>query len=198
MKRICAALVTIAILGGTLQAAVAEDDTYAPIRAKLKTCTTCHGDKGASTLPQYPILAGQQMYYMYVQLKDFKANRRKDPIMSVIAGTLDKDEMKLLTTYFSEQQWPKTDGKVTVSKEQQHKAERMAGSAECTACHLGGYKGNSRVPRLGGQHHDYLLKTMLDLKYKRRTNVPFMTSLLATFDDDDIKAMAQYLASLHD
>jgi len=200
MKRLPGAIATLALFSGVLaSAAMAEEDPYAPIRDKLQICTTCHGEKGHSTLPEYPILGGQQLYYLYVQLKDFKAGRRSDPIMTPMLQKevkLTKDEMLLVATYFSEQSWPRTN--YTATPEQKHAAELMAGSAECTACHLGGFKGNSRVPRLGGQHPDYLLKTMLDFKHRRRTNAPFMNSLMGTFDEESIKAMAQYAASLHD
>ncbi|RME35999.1 MAG: cytochrome c4 [Gammaproteobacteria bacterium] len=199
MKRLITAFTTLALLGAVSLAPRAEDDPYASVRDKLQLCQTCHGEKGASTLPQYPILAGQQMYYLYVQLKDFAAGRRQDSIMTPMLqkeAKMTRDEMKLVATYFSEQKWPKTN--YTVTEEQKHAAELMAGSAECTACHLGGFKGNSRVPRLGGQHEDYLLKTMLDFKYRRRTNAPFMNSLMETFDEKAIEAMAAYAASMSD
>jgi len=47
--------------------------------AKAAVCIACHGANGNSTDPQYPILAGQSWRYIYIQLKDFKEGRRKDP-----------------------------------------------------------------------------------------------------------------------
>ena len=54
----------------------AQEDEYAAIRDKLEGCFACHGDNGASEDPQFPIIAGQHLYYLYVQLRDFEAGRR--------------------------------------------------------------------------------------------------------------------------
>ena len=78
---IAASLVLGSIVVG--QAAAAEDE-YAAVRDKLEACFTCHGKNGVSDDPQMPILAGQNMYYTYVQLKDFQAGRRISPVMTEI------------------------------------------------------------------------------------------------------------------
>jgi len=57
------------------------EDRFAPVRDKLQTCFVCHGENGVSTQPIFPILAGQEFYYLYVQLKDFKSGLRENPIM---------------------------------------------------------------------------------------------------------------------
>ena len=73
----------------------------------------------------------------------------------------------------------------------------MAASAgQCVACHLGSYTGNSRVPRLAGQQPKYLEKTMLDFKNKIRKNSPAKGSLMASFTDKDIAALAEYLGNM--
>ena len=36
------------------------------------------------------------------------------------------------------------------------KAETATAAGQCVQCHLGGYEGNSRVPRLAGQKVSYL------------------------------------------
>ena len=84
-----------------LAAFPAAADEYAAISEKLKLCAGCHGEKGASSNPEYPILAGQHLYYLYVQLKDFKSGFRKNDIMSPLAGDLEKAEMLSLAKYFS-------------------------------------------------------------------------------------------------
>ena len=67
----------------------------------------------------------------------------------------------------------------------------------CTMCHLGGFKGQNEIPRVAGQHHDYIVKQMADFKAKRRTNdAGNMTSVAATLSDADIENIAHYLAGL--
>ena len=173
--------------GGTL----AQEDQYAAVRDKIEECTGCHGENGASDDPEFPILAGQHFYYTYVQLKDFKAGRRGNEIMEEIAKQLEKSEMRLMARFFSEQEWPNIGYK---TEDASAAAGRTAAAAgQCVACHLGDYSGNSRVPRISGQHPRYLKKTMLDFKRKLRLNSPAIATLLASFSDEDIAAMAEFL-----
>ena len=177
----------------------AEDDTsdeFAAVAGLIKTCEVCHGEFGASVQQQYPILAGQEFYYLYVQLKDFKSGLRADPIMGPLASVLEKEQMQLVAKYFSEQTWPKTDYVSTDARTQSGRTVITAG--QCVACHLGAFHGNSRVPRLAGQHPDYLAKTMLDFKSKSRNNSPAKGSLLGSFEDQQISDVACYLSSLRE
>ncbi|MFQ5659885.1 MAG: c-type cytochrome [Gammaproteobacteria bacterium] len=174
--------------------AFAADDEYASVRDKIQLCNSCHGVDGKPIQPEYPIIAGQHFYYVYVQLKDFKSGLRKNEIMGPIAATLEKDEMKLIAKYFSEQTWPAT-GHHADSKYSQI-AHKAIDAGECPACHLGGFEGYSRVPRLAGQHPAYLKKTMLDLKHERRMNAQPMAALFQSFSEEDITALAEYTATL--
>ena len=173
--------------------ALAQDE-YAAIRPKLETCFTCHGPNGAATQAEIPILAGQELYYIYVQLKDFAAGRRQDPVMTDIAKDLGKDEMQTIAKFFSEQAWPRTG--YTSDPALALKGQVATDSGECVQCHLGTFTGNSRIPRLAGQHKDYLQKTMLDLKSKARNNAAAIATLMASYSDEDIAAMADYLAGM--
>ncbi len=162
------------------------------IKGKIQICVSCHGEQGATIMPVYPILAGQNFYYTYVQLKDLKSGYRKNEIMSAMVQDLDKDEMKLLAGHFSEQAWPETKHKSDAGKTSIAKMAIDAG--QCVQCHRGGFEGESRNPRLSGQNYEYLKKTMLDFKNKVRTNSAAKNSLFATFSDEEIDALADYLA----
>jgi cytochrome c553 len=178
----------------SLPALPAADDEFAPVREMIRICTSCHSNSGTSQTPQYPILSGQEYYYLYVQLKDFKSGLRKSAIMGPIVQALAPEELKLIAHFFSLQTWPAighASDRATVEA-----AKRSIAAGECFACHLGDFRGNSRVPRLAGQHPEYLLQTMLDLKNRVRDNMPAMSALLATFGEQDIASLADYLASL--
>ena len=71
----------LVLVSGALGQAQAAEDAYAEQRDTLETCFACHGENGASTEAEFPILAGQHFYYLYVQLKDFKAGRRASAVM---------------------------------------------------------------------------------------------------------------------
>jgi len=81
------------------------EDKFASVRDKLQTCFVCHGENGASTQPTYPILAGQEFYYLYVQLKDFKSGLRENAIMSPLVANIEKQDLRLMAEYFGEQEW---------------------------------------------------------------------------------------------
>ena len=57
---------------------------------KAEVCFPCHGVNGNSTNHQFPILAGQTARYIYLELKDFKEGRRRDPSMDPVAAKLDR------------------------------------------------------------------------------------------------------------
>ena len=67
------------------------------------------GDAGLPVDSDIPIIWGQEFYYLYVQLKDYKAGRRANEIMQGIVADLDKKQMQALAQYFSEQPWPNNE-----------------------------------------------------------------------------------------
>ena len=61
-----------------LEWAITVPETDPDIRNTIAVCDGCHGKNGASTDDAFPILAGQELHYLYVQLKDFKSGSRKN------------------------------------------------------------------------------------------------------------------------
>jgi len=172
------------------------EDKFASVRDKLQLCFTCHGENGHSTLTTNPILAGQEFYYLYVQLKDFKSGLRESPIMGPLVENIEKEDLRLIAEFFGEQEWKGTE--YTTPPEQVAAGKKVVDAGQCVACHLGAFNGNSRNPRLAGQHFEYLNKTMFDFKNKNRNNAQPMNALFGTFSDDEIKAVSQYLAGFKD
>ena len=172
----------------------ANADEYAALRETIEACAGCHGDRGASKEDAFPILAGQELYYLYVQMKDFNSGLRKNEIMQPVLANLKKQDLFALAKYFSEQKWPNIGFKG--DPERVLNGERAANAGQCVACHLGSYTGNSRVPRLAGQYPNYLAKTMLDMKSKARNNAAAISSLMSTFSESDISDMAEYMGNM--
>jgi cytochrome c553 len=166
----------------------------AELNDTVALCTSCHGEEGTPIEPDMPILWGQEFYYIYVQLKDYKAERRHSEVMNDVVAELSKSELKEISQYFSEKPWPRTGFQST--RDDVAKGEMAATAGQCFQCHIGKYMGDSSVPRLAGQQLGYLERTMLEFKNKIRRNSPAKGSLFATFDDVDIEALARYLAGL--
>ena len=162
------------------------------IRGQVTQCQACHGEDGRPVVENAPIIFGQKFFYLFVQLRDFAAGRRQNEIMTPIAADMDRKQMEALALYFSEREWPTIQA--ATSDEQIAIGERIGTSGQCTQCHLGGYNGVSGTPQLAGQTAEYLEKTMLDFKYRRRKNAPDKSVLIDSYSDEDLAATAHYLA----
>jgi cytochrome c553 len=155
-------------------------------------CLACHGVNGLPEDEEVPVIWGQHFYYLYVQLKDFKAGRRKNEVMEGVVKDLSRDDLKALAQHFSEEKFPATGYRS--SDAIAALGELATGAGQCVQCHLGGYEGDSRVPRLKGQTVAYLKNTMLEFKKRIRMNSPAKSSLFASYSDEDIARMAEFLA----
>jgi cytochrome c553 len=163
---------------------------------KAEPCLACHGVNGNSTLSAFPILAGQGMRYIYLQLKDFKEGRRQDPSMDALVANLTREDMFDLGAFFAAQKMGNNGFKPDAEKAARGKAK--ADETLCTMCHLGELAGQNEIPRVGGQHYDYTVKQLKDFKARRRTNdAGNMTSVAKTLSDEDIDNLGHYAAGLH-
>ncbi|MBN8442708.1 MAG: cytochrome c [Thauera sp.] len=75
-----------------------------PANDKAQVCAACHGADGNSPTPMFPRIAGQNEDYLYQALQDYKAGRRKNPIMAAQVETLSRKDMQALAAWFSSQQ----------------------------------------------------------------------------------------------
>ncbi|MBU6437774.1 MAG: cytochrome c4 [Betaproteobacteria bacterium] len=170
-------------------------DAEAGKKLAEQTCAACHGADGNSKVPTFPILAGQTMRYLYLQLKDFKEGARTDPAMSPYAATLSRQDMLDVAEYFSKQVPRALD--FTPDPAKAELGRKKADEVLCTMCHLGGFKGQNEIPRVAGQYPDYIVKQLRAFKARTRTNdAGNMTSVAQTITNDDIDALAQYIAGL--
>lgn len=174
--------------------AVAAQDVDAG-RKKAEACAACHGADGNASVADFPILAGQTARYLYLQLRDFKEGRRRDPQMSPMAAPLSRQDMLDLAAFFAAQKLRSNGFKADEARAARGKAK--ADETLCTMCHLGGFAGQNEIPRVAGQHYQYVVKQLRDFKSRTRTNdAGNMTSVARTLSDEDIENLGHYLASL--
>jgi cytochrome c553 len=188
MMRSSAALaVAIGLLPATVQAQT--------IAEKAQLCSACHGENGVPQQKDHPVIWGQQLGYLFIELRDFKVGARKNDLMSPIAQGLDPSDLMPLAQYFSQKPWPNL-AQPPATGDVAAQAQRINAAIVCTSCHQEGFKGDSVQPRLAGQNHDYLAKTMTDFRTGARANNPGMTDLMKAISESDIAALATYIAGL--
>ncbi len=161
-----------------------------------QACAGCHGPSGQSSDPLYPILAGQTLRYTYLQLKDYKEGRRQDPDMTAVVANMSKEDMLAVASYYAEQKPIASGFKPDAARAARGKD--LADATLCTMCHQGHYQGANEVPRVAGQHFEYVKKQLMDFKTRARTNdAATMTTVAGTLSDADVENIAQYLAGLY-
>ena len=174
--------------------ALAED--AAPSANTPETCGVCHGLDGNSPAAAFPNLAAQNARYLYLQLKDFKEGRRNDPLMSPIAKQLEKKDMQALAKHFSEQKLKPVAFKADNARASAGK--KISDDALCPMCHLGGLIGQNEIPRVAGQHPEYVRKQLIDFRARNRTNdAGNMTAYSSNLTDEDIENLVHYIGTLN-
>jgi cytochrome c553 len=177
-------------LGAGARPAVAES-----IAEKVEVCAGCHGADGKPVDKTIPVIWGQLTGYIYIQLRDFKRGDRKNEIMQPIASAFERDDMLAIAEYFSQKKWPDLE-QPRAPKDVSKKATDAEHSVGCTGCHLEQFQGTSTTPRLAGQSREYLVKTIADFRTRARGNNPGMSDLMIATPEDDLTALAEFLAGL--
>lgn len=167
----------------------------------IPACVSCHGAAGNSTIVQNPKLAGQHEAYIAKQLADFKTPQRNNPVMTSIAKSLADDDIKNVAAFLDKQTQKQGAAKNKDTIEFGRKIFR-AGIADknvpaCAGCH--GPSGDgipAQFPRLAGQHQDYTSAQLTAFRSGARKNSPQMTTIAKRMSDDEIQAVADYVAGL--
>ena len=165
------------------------------IEDKTQVCAGCHGQDGKPIDKTIPVIWGQQQGYLYIQLRDFKRNDRKNEVMQPIVSAMERQDMMDIAEYFSKKPWPDL-GQPRAPKDVSDRALSANHSVGCTGCHLDHFQGDSTVPRLAGQSREYLAKTTADFRTRARGNNPGMSDLMIATSPDDLAALSEYLSGL--
>ena len=195
-----------AVLAAALVPALAQGAYTPPAQARelaIGVCGTCHGVDGNSKNPMFPRLAGQHVWYLEQQLKEFRDHSRGDPYavayMWGMAGQLSNATIAALAHYFSRQKpGPGTPHPAAVTAEGNqiyHHGIPSQGLPACAACHGPAALGSKSFPRLAGQHAEYILKQLASFRSNMR-KVAIMHGVASTLHSRQMQAVADYLESL--
>jgi len=167
------------------------------IEEKAQVCAACHGENGVPPEQAFPVpvIWGQNLGYLFFQLRDFKSGMRKNDVMSPMAEALPREDLMALAQYFSKKPWPSLQ-QPRPAADVAVLAKRANASVVCTSCHQDGFIGEGTQPRLAGQERAYLEKTMTEFRSGARGNNPGMTDLMKALTPQEISALAAWLAAM--
>jgi cytochrome c553 len=169
--------------------------TAQEVPSKAQPCAACHGPAGNSTDPAVPSLAGQPEQAIVQQLFMFKRGDRNDERMSPVAANLSNADMSELAAYFSRQKPAAPTRKPGAPAAEA--GPRLAQQHHCNQCHGPALAGLQHIPRLAGQHREYLAKQLLSFKARSRADLDgTMTQAAQPLSDQDIEVLADYLSGL--
>lgn len=200
---LCAALLLQGQLG------VAQSSTAVPPAARkageekaVNLCSTCHGPRGISTSPEFPILAAQRQGYLENQIDAFRKKTRAEKdahdFMWGIAGNLDESVIAGIAAYYAEQ--PPAPGRssdpalVAKGKELFDTGLPDRGIPACMSCHGKDGEGIADFPRLAGQHAKYVVKQLNFIQSLVRS-APVMHGIVKDLTPAEIQAVAAFVQS---
>ena len=208
MKRV-STVVFVAVVSGAATVAAAQgapptngSRTPGEERA-VNLCSTCHGPRGISTSPEFPILAAQREGYIVAQLENFQAKTREEraahDFMWGIAGNLDAPMLRSIAQYYASQ--PPAPGRpgepaaIARGRELYEKGLADRGIPPCASCHGAKGEGLAEFPRLAGQHAKYVVRQIEFIQTLTR-KAPVMHGIVKDLTPDEMQAIAVYVQSL--
>lgn len=163
-------------------------------------CAQCHGIDGNSVEPTFPKLAGQSAIYTAKQISEFIMGTRSHEQAAPVVAKLSLSEVEALATYYSQQKTtPGKPGEPTlteIGKLLYTIGNPKTGLPSCDGCHSPDASGGGRFPRLAGQHREYLIKQLNDIRAGRRNSSALMRAVAERMGELEIRAMATYLSGL--
>ncbi len=164
-------------------------------------CFICHGTEGESSSPVFPRLAGQHAGYVERQLADYKSGKRRNDTMQSMVADLSPDDMRLLGMYFESKparSHPVADPELAqVGRFVYNRGNPFSGVAACADCHGAAGHGTDKLPRLGGQHAQYVENQLKAFSRRERTNDnAVMHTIASKLTELELKAVAAYVSGL--
>ena len=198
MKKVIGVVLTLLFAGSVSAGDAAKG------KEKTATCAGCHGPDGNSPLAMNPKIAGQGAKYMAKQLREFKSGERPNATMAPMASMLSDEDIENVSAYYAQQkvQHMAVDDKyIELGQKLYRSGDADRDVPACMACHgPSGYgMASAGFPALGGQHPEYTKAQLLAFRDGSRNNDAnnVMRDVVRKMSDEQIEALAQYLAGLH-
>jgi cytochrome c553 len=196
----------LALAGALVTLPAAAGDVAAGQR-KAAMCIGCHGIAGyQASFPEIhkvPKISGQNAKYIVAALTAYKKGERKHPTMRGLAASLSDEDMADLGAFY--EQHGSSSVKTVAAGNVREPSAAVAAlftRGACASCHGANYNQpiDGTYPKIAGQHADYLYVALRSYKVQGNPNVgranAIMGAQVAQFSNAELKAMADYLATL--
>jgi cytochrome c553 len=174
-----------------------------PARGKQlhKDCSDCHGPTGIVDIPDVPNLAGQNAFYSFKQLMDYKNESRAHPVMGEAVKPLSERDMADLAAFYAAQAPARAPASPARPDPAAARLATIGDGARimpaCDACH--GSRGTGGIPSYGtpdlnGQKFDDLALQLTVFRSGERANDVYrvMRDVCKGLTDAEIAGLAAY------
>lgn len=164
-------------------------------------CFICHGMEGESSSPLFPRLTGQNAAYVARQLADYQSGKRVSSTMQPMVAGLDADDFAALGRYFASRPTSKHEvadpGLAQVGAFVYERGNPYSGVAACSGCHGSNGHGTDLLPRLAGQHAEYVEKRLKEVNSRAGTNDnAIMHAVASRLTELEIKAVSAFISGM--
>jgi len=147
-------------------------------------CISCHGERGFSTTPGVPNLAGQHPMYLIVATQEYANGERNNSEKEAMLQNLGNVDIEKMAMYFAAQ--------APAPRDPPPFGDPVAGEAQaamCGACHgARGVGDDPMVPNLAGQEPNYLVKAIKAYRDRERSH----EDMVADKSDAEIEDIAAF------
>lgn len=159
-------------------------------------CAACHGADGKGAANIAPSLAGQHSFYAITQLFLFKNERRSNVAMNALIKDFSNDDLRGFSDFIGK--LPATGLQLnteTPDSSRMAQGKELANKHQCMSCHGGQLSGGQQVPRIAGQHEDYLKRVLTEFRQGKRigyTNA--MNEALTGLKQEELDTLAYFIS----
>lgn len=172
---------------------------------KVAMCIGCHGipsyQASFPEIHKVPMISGQNAPYVAAALQAYKKGERRHPTMRGLAASLSDQDIADIAAYYADHGAGNPEVPETPAAPRADVAALLAKGA-CVSCHGANFNKpiDGTYPKIAGQHADYLYVALRSYRTQGNANIgranPIMGGIVQQFSNAELKAMADYLASL--
>lgn len=159
----------------------------APAGEKISAaCAGCHGEKGVSSDPKVPSLAGQDAAYLASAIREYASGKRHHEAMTDAVKGLDKQAIGDVATWYASLNGARPEVRLPESP--------TRWVVKCDRCHgPAGYSEQPDKPIITGQVESYLVKSLIAYRDGTRKH-SMMNAMLGEISLSEITALAAHYA----